>query len=518
MINVFFNDEVLGAEEKICTSLSMPSIILMENAGINSADHILKRFKDLIQNEVIIITGKGNNAGDGFVIARHLINSNVKVKILTLFREKDLRDDAFLNYNILKNQKNEKLRIIYCSGAGDVSEEIHSSNKLIIDSIFGTGFKGVPDKRMKDIFNLLNNIKGAVIVSIDTPSGLYNYDQNTESIKADVTLTMGVKKFHSLFYNGREHTGNYELINIGIPGSEFTKFNIRKIFETEETDVRAMIPVRNKNSNKYSSGRVFILSGSVGLTGAAYLCSMAALRTGSGAVITGVPESLNHIMEIKMTEVMTMPLPETDQKTLSVKCYEAVREKAAWADAVLLGPGLSKNEETMDLVRKTVKDNDFNFVIDADAIYAFRGNLSLLKRKKIIMTPHFGEFANLIGKDTVDIKDNFFDYAESFALEYGVVLVLKNSPTVVTDGKSFYINSSGKENLATAGTGDVLSGIIAGLYSQSRNIIESAVAGVYIHGKCGDRLYQKDGASSTLAGDLLDIIPEVKKELSDLEN
>lgn len=185
---------------------------------------------------------------------------------------------------------------------------------------------------------------------------------------------------------------------------------------------------------------------------------------------------------------------------------------------MLLGPGLSKNEETMDLVRKTVKDNDFNFVIDADAIYAFRGNLSLLKRKKIIMTPHFGEFANLIGKDTVDIKDNFFDYAESFALEYGVVLVLKNSPTVVTDGKSFYINSSGKENLATAGTGDVLSGIIAGLYSQSRNIIESAVAGVYIHGKCGDRLYQKDGASSTLAGDLLDIIPEVKKELSDLEN
>lgn len=518
MLNVFFNDEVLAAEGKICSSLGIPAIVLMENAGLNSARFIISNYKDKIENEVIIVTGKGNNAGDGFVIARHLVNNNVKVKVLTLFRETELKGDALLNYNVLKNLRNDYIKIIYCRNANELKKEIHSSNKLIIDSIFGIGFKGKPDKRMNDIFDLINNAKDAEIISIDIPSGLYRFDQNSDSIKADVTITMGVKKFHSMFYKGREQTGKYELINIGIPGSEFTKFNTGKLFQTEATDVKAMIPVRNKNSNKYSSGKVFILSGSEGLTGAAYLCSMAALRAGSGAVITGVPESLNPVMEIKMTEVMTLPLAETEQKTLSMNCYDAVKKKAAWADTVLLGPGLSKNEETMDLVRKTVKDNNLKFVIDADAIHAFKDNLDLLKKRKIIMTPHFGEFADLIGKDTDDIRENFFDFAESFAKEYGVVLVLKNSPTVITDGEAFYINSPGKENLATAGTGDVLSGIIAGLYSQSGNILESALSGVYLHGKCGDRLYEKDGASSTLAGDLLNIIPEIKKELSEFEN
>lgn len=518
MLNVFFNDEVLTAEGKICSSLGIPAIVLMENAGLNSAEYVISNYKDKILNEVVIVTGKGNNAGDGFVIARHLVNNSVKLKVITLFRETELKGDALVNYNVLKNLKTEYIKIVYCRDAKELNKEIHSSNRIIIDSIFGIGFKGTPDKRMKDIFETLNNSKNAEIISIDTPSGLYKFDQITESINADVTLTMGVKKFHSMFYKGREQTGKYELINIGIPGSEFTKFNTRKIFQPEEIDVKAMIPVRNINSNKYSGGKVLILSGSEGLTGAVYLCSMAALRSGSGAVITGVPESLNPILEIKMTEVMTIPLAETKQKTLSMNCYDTVKKKAAWADTVLLGPGLSKNEETMDLVRKTVKENNFNFVIDADAIHAFKGNLNLLKKRNIILTPHFGEFADLIGKDTGDIKENFFAFAESFAKEYGVVLVLKNSPTVISDGKSFYINSTGKENLATAGSGDVLSGIIAGLYSQKGNILESALAGVYLHGRCGDRLYEEAGASSTLAGDLLNIIPEIKKDLSEFEN
>ena len=518
MLNVFINSEVLAAEKKILTALKIPSIVLMENAGSNAAGYIINHYKNQIKYEVIIIAGKGNNAGDGFVIARHLTNKNIKVKVLTLFREKELKDDALVNYSVLKNQKEDNLKIVYCGDAKDLKKEIQEDNKIIIDAIFGVGFKGQPDNRFKDIFDQINKLKGKFIISIDTPSGLFRYDQDTPSVKADLTLTMGVKKFHSLFYKGRENTGKYEVEEIGISDTEFTTYNSRKIFEIGEKDIRMILPVRNINSNKYSSGKVFILSGSVGLTGATYLCSMSALRAGSGAVITGVPESLNAIMETKMTEVMTLPLNETKEKTLSLNCYEMVKKRIEWADTVLIGPGISKNEETMELVRKIVKENNINFVIDADAVSAFRGKLNLLKNRKIILTPHFGEFANLIGLSPDELKSNFFEYAYSFAKEHRLILVLKNSPTIITDGDGFYINSTGKENLATAGTGDVLSGIISGLYSTSKNILSSAIAGVYIHGKCGDRLYRKDGSSSTIAGDLIKIIPEIKQELSCIDN
>ncbi|MFN0201105.1 MAG: NAD(P)H-hydrate dehydratase, partial [Bacteroidia bacterium] len=178
----------------------------------------------------------------------------------------------------------------------------------------------------------------------------------------------------------------------------------------------------------------------------------------------------------------------------------------------------SKNEETLELVRKIVKENNLNYVIDADAISAFKGNLRYLKNKKIILTPHMGEFSDLINKNIDEVRNDFYELSKSFAKEHNVVIVLKNSPTIVTSGEGFYINSTGRENLATAGTGDVLSGIISSMYSQSKNILDSAIAGVYIHGMCGDSLYEGFGASSTLAGDLINEIPFVKNDLSRIEN
>lgn len=518
MQNIFFNEEVLAAEKKIISSLNIPSLVLMENAGANSAGFIIRKYKEALSHEVVIISGKGNNAGDGFVIARHLSNQNISVKVLTLFKEKELKGDSLANYRILINLKENPLRIVYCKDAKDMGKEIGDDNKIIIDAIFGVGFRGELDSRIRSIVEFMNQLKGKIIISIDTPSGLSSYDRNSASVNAVMTLTMGVKKFNSLFYKGRESSGKQEVINTGVPVSEFTNYNAKGIFEIEEDDVRKLLPSRNINSNKYSNGKVFILSGSAGLTGAAYLSSMAALRTGSGAVVTGVPKSLNEIMEIKMTEVMTLPLKETEEKSLSGKCYDEIISRLRWANTILIGPGLSKHENTMELVRKVVKDNNLNYVIDADAISAFKGNLRLLKNKKIILTPHAGEFANLIEKSTDEVISNFYELAKGFAKEYKIILVLKNSPTVITDGDGFYVNSTGRENLATAGTGDVLSGIIAGVYSQTIDALNSAIAGVYIHGMCGDRLYDKYGGNSTIAGDLLKEIPIVKNELRRFEN
>jgi ADP-dependent NAD(P)H-hydrate dehydratase / NAD(P)H-hydrate epimerase len=513
MQNVFFNDEVLIAEQKIFTSLKIPSLLLMENAGLNSANFILTNFPEQVNNEAVIICGKGNNAGDGFVIARHLSNAGVHVKILMLYPEKVLKGEGLINYSVLKNSLNKKGDILFCKDGKSLKKEITLQNKVIIDSIFGVGFKGKPDKRTEDLIQCINEFKDKIIISIDVPSGLSFYNQNTGCIRADITLTMGAKKFDTLFYIGKETSGKIEVINIGISRNEFTKYNGKRIFEIGRDDIRSMLPVREINSNKYTNGKVFILSGSKGLTGATYLCSLSALKTGSGAVVTGVPASVNEIMEIKLTEVMTMPLSETQSATLSLKCYDEIRSRLEWADAVLLGPGLSKNDDTLELVRKIVKENDLNFVIDADAISAFRNNLNLFKKRKIILTPHAGEFANLIGKKPEEIKNNFYEIAKNFAKEYKVILVLKNSPSIITDGENFYINSSGRENLATAGTGDVLSGIISSLYSQSRNALNSAVAGVYMHGQCGDNLYMLTGQSSTVAGDLINEIQVVKNKL-----
>ncbi|MEO8446740.1 MAG: NAD(P)H-hydrate dehydratase [bacterium] len=512
MKNVFFNHEVLNAEKKIILSLTKPSGDLMEHAGSNSASYIIDHVLIHYFHPVYILTGKGNNAGDGFVIARYLASAGFEVTVLSLYKEEELKGDSLFNFEKLKKIKAEKMKIVQCNETDDLKKEINIDEKIIIDAIFGVGFKGEPDERMKSIIEFINDVKNKIVISVDVPSGLYEHDQKTICINADITLTMGTKKFAELFYAGKESSGTVEVMNIGVDENEFTKYNERRIFEIESNDVKKIIPQRKTDSNKYTNGKVFVLAGSKGLTGAAYLCSMAALRTGSGAVIAGIPESISSIMAVKFTEVMTMPLEETFDCTLSLKGFDKISEKIEWSDVTLIGPGISKNKETLELVRRIIKECDSHFVIDADAISAFKDDPEILRNRKIILTPHFGEFANLIGKTTDEIKNNFYQYAKDFSDKYEVTLVLKNAPTIIAGERSFYINSTGRENLATVGTGDVLSGIIASLYSQTKDRTGSAYAGVYLHGMCGDHLYETKG-NSTIAGDLIDVLAEVKRKL-----
>ena len=516
MESVFLNHELLEAEKKIISSLNIPSIILMENAGLNSAEYIYKTILDEEFHEVIIFAGKGNNAGDGFVIARHLLNKGVRVTVLLLYPGSDLKGDALTNYEVLKQLCNsDLLHLKECKDLNSVKKEVKQDNPLIIDAVFGIGFKGELEARLKKIFSFINNIENKKIIAIDTVSGLSNHEVKSDCIKADVTLTMGVKKFNSMFGFGRELSGKVDVMNIGIPAIEFDRYNKRKMFEIELEDVKGFLPKRNINSNKYTNGKLFIIAGTPGFTGAAYMSSISALRTGSGAVILGIPESLNEIMESKTTEVITLPLAENEFKSFSKDSYEIIKERLQWCDVCLLGPGIGRNEETLELVRKIVSQNNTNFVIDADGIFAFKGHLGLLKKKKrnIILTPHYGEFSNLTGISLNEIKNNFYEISKEFASEYNVVLGLKNSPTIITEGNTLYINPTGRENLATIGSGDVLSGIIAGAYSQTLDAINSTIYGMYVHGKCGDNIFVKTGDSSTIASDLIDEIPIVKNEI-----
>jgi ADP-dependent NAD(P)H-hydrate dehydratase / NAD(P)H-hydrate epimerase len=517
MKSVFYNTEVLNAEKNIISNLNIPSLVLMENAGKNSADFICDVFYKDKFDEVVILAGKGNNAGDGFVIARHLSNRDVKSSVVLLYPENDLKGDALTNYNVIKNL-NDKITFI---PSEEIIEYIISNSKiniLFVDSVFGIGFKGELENRIKAVFKAINKFNNKKVVAIDTVSGLKNYFEKDEYLIADYTLTMGIKKFSSVFDAGREVSGKIVTMNIGIEGSEFDKYNTRKIFEVEADDFKNFIPKRGINSNKYTNGKLFILAGSAGFTGASYLCSLSALKIGCGAVILGLPASLNGIMESKTTEVITFPLEETEEQSLSGFAYSKIEEKIKWSNAVLIGPGIGRNPETLALVRRIVTECDIPMVIDADAIFAFKGYTDLLKKsgRKIIITPHYGEFSNLTGIKTEDIKNNIYDISIEFARKYNIILALKNSPTIITDGEGFYVNSTGRENLATIGSGDVLSGITAGILAQNKNPLMSALAGTYVHGRCGDILYEKTGPDSTIASELITELQIVKKQLLEI--
>lgn len=514
MKSIFYNSEVLNAEKKIISNLNIPSIVLMENAGLNSADYIYSLIMKKQFGAVIILAGKGNNAGDGFVIARHLAIRGVDVNVFLLYPESELKGDAKINYDVIKNLP-ENILIENADNLSTILKLNKGREILIIDSVFGIGFKGELDSHIREIFGKLNRLKNKTVVAVDTVSGLESHYSKSELLFADYTLSMGIKKFNSVFDTGREASGKNVVVNIGIPAGEFDKYNSRKIFEIEKKDIRGVIPKRKINSNKYTNGKLFALCGSVGFTGAAYLSSLSALKSGSGAVILGIPKSLNRIMESKTTEVITLPLHETDEKSFSDAGYKKILEKTNWCDALLIGPGIGRNPETLELVRRIITETEKPVVLDADGIFAFKDNLHLLEKRKceLVITPHYGEFSNLTGFKTDEIRKNMFELSVDFARKYRLTLVLKNSPTVITDGEMFYINSTGRENLATVGSGDVLSGIISGILAQTKNPVKSSIAGVYIHGRCGDMLYERSGSSSTVASELILEIQNVKKEL-----
>ncbi|MBN1634114.1 MAG: NAD(P)H-hydrate dehydratase [Ignavibacteria bacterium] len=516
MRSVFFNTEILEAEKKIIENNNIPSIILMENAGANSARFIKKFIFENNITKCILLSGKGNNAGDGFVIARHLSESKTEILILSMYPLKELKGDAFINYNILKNLNVPYFRISEISSLKEFKKILKDTKIgkgiLIIDAVFGVGFRGELDKHLRDIFNFLNTIKSKKVIAVDTVSGLKDYNDSRDLLKADITISMSVNKFNSLFGKGRETSGKIETVDIGIPSWEFDRYNERNIYETEQNDMRDILPERNINSNKYSNGKLFILGGKKGFSGAVYLSSMSAMRTGCGAVIAGIPESINKILEIKTTEVITLPLPENKNKCITSKGIDLIREKIKWSDATLVGPGIGRDADTQELIIKILEEFDHKFIIDADGLNALKGKLDIFKKKnnKTILTPHYGEFSVLSGCSVDEIKKDIYKISTDFAKKYNVILVLKNSPTIITDGKYFYINRTGRENLATIGSGDVLSGIISSVYSVTGDAVKSSVYGCYLHGKCGDNLFRKTGSSSTLAGDLIDFIPETK--------
>jgi hydroxyethylthiazole kinase-like uncharacterized protein yjeF len=502
-------EQMRRIDHEAIVNRSIPGPELMENAGRG----IARRIKEEILSEprgrkVVIFCGKGNNGGDGFVAGRYLHQYGATVEIYFPAPVEGLSDDAGLNY---KKAGQLPLKIMPVESAGQLPEVIEAD--CILDAVFGTGFAGAPRGILADFIKCINRQK-AHIVSVDCPSGL-NVDTGRHEgdvVTADDTFTLALPKIGLYFSPGRELSGNVDIISIGIPDDIIDSFALKENLITPEL-VSSLLPLRKPDAHKGYYGRLFIVAGSTGLTGAATLAAISAARSGLGLVTVGCPESLNAILEVKLTEAMTYPLPDVAKKgVLAKRGLGRIRQKLAESNAAVIGPGLGRHHETQELVRRLTASLDRPAIIDADGLNAFEKDRSALEGSHagLVLTPHPGEFKRLIAEKNIpeDLPAKF-DLIRGCAARYDAVIVYKGSPTIVidTDGQ-LYLNPVGNDGMATGGTGDVLSGIIGSLLAQGLNPLNSAVCGVYIHGLAGDLAAAEYGRRSMIAGDLIEFLPD----------
>ncbi|MFH0921908.1 MAG: NAD(P)H-hydrate dehydratase [Fibrobacterota bacterium] len=498
----------LRALDEAAISGGVPGLALMERAGAGVAAAVLARFAGVQGRRVLVVCGKGNNAGDGFVAARLLLAGGVEAACLLLYDKEACTRDAQEN---LDRAGTSGVR--FFDGTPGTPLPDFSVFDLLVDAIFGTGFSGEVTGPLKTCIDAMN-ASGRPVVSVDTPSGI---DSNTgavngSAVRATETVTMGLPKLGQLFYPARTHVGHLLACDIGYDLRLLKKQPPPLAHWTDRALARAGIPTRPGDTHKNRCGRVLCVAGSRGLTGAAVLSAHAVLRSGAGVVTLCVPESLNIIFEIKLTEEMTLPLKDAGKGFLGTRHAKTVLKAAESYDVLLVGPGLGRSPDTRALVRTLTLKSPVPVVLDADGINAFEGKAGLLKtaRSPLVLTPHEGEFLRLTRHAAVPQQGPErirFTCEAQKALCAG--LVLKGASTLVSfTPDEVYINTSGNAGMATAGAGDVLTGLLAGLFAQGRDLKSAAITAVYLHGLAGDIAARTRGVHGLIASDILERLPD----------
>jgi len=503
-------EQMQELDRKAMEAYRIPGIVLMENAGRGATEVISKTFPDLQRKKIAIIAGKGNNGGDGFVIARHLLNQGISVKVFLLTDPKALRGDAETNFHIFLRMKGE---VIPASSSKDYQKVKKDLEKfdLLIDGIFGTGLDAEVRGYYREVIDHLNTLQKP-IVAIDIPSGL---DANTgkplgTAVRASLTVTFGLPKIAHLVSPGLDYVGSVKVIDIGIPRRLVEEEEIHThLLEGDEIKKWISSP-RRPDSHKGDYGHLLIIAGSVGKTGAAAMAGEAALRMGAGLVTLAIPKSLNAIMEMKLTEVMTEPLPETPKQTLSLRAYNTILRLCENKKAVIIGPGIGTFKETQTLILKLVKTLNLPIVLDADGLTALATQPKILPstNRSLILTPHPGEMARLVRSTVKEVQENRIGMSRNFSQANHVHLLLKGHRSLIATPKGeVFINPTGNPGMASGGTGDVLTGMIGGLICQGLDILTSLQIAVYLHGWAGDEVAREKGERSLVATDLIGKIP-----------
>jgi NAD(P)H-hydrate epimerase len=490
----------------------IPSLTLMERAGtgVANAAHEIAAKK---RGAAVVVCGRGNNGGDGLVAARLLIERGLDVFVFLMARPADLSADAKANWERLVPLTTHLHEILSFDDLMPHHPTIAGAS-VIVDALFGTGLMREITAPVRQIIEYLNSVKRP-IVAVDIPSGL-SADKGAPlgiSIKANVTVTFGLPKLGLYIGEGSEYAGRVSVCDIGIPSEEVEKLGT-KYHLTDESMVKSLFAPRVNESHKGSFGHVGVIAGSGGKLGAGYLASMAALRSGSGLVTYFLPETAFEKFDARYPEIMCEPIPDKGRAHFHPDGAKALVSKADKISVIAMGPAMGTHDETREFEHALIGSLDKPMVIDADGL----NNLDLgqIKRRRnpIVLTPHPKEFSRMIGSSTDKVQKDRFNLAIEFASQNNVCLVLKGYHTVIAtpDGRAF-VNPTGGPAMASAGMGDALTGLIAGLIAQGISADMSAVAGTFLHGFAGDIAKDEIGDRGVVASDVIKRIPKALKKV-----
>ena len=503
----------------------VPSLTLMENAGQHVVNFLAERLAPLGQHRIAILCGKGNNGGDGLVVARLLRQQGIVPRVLLFSDPGALRGDAETNFGKLFPAAPEV--VAHLEDWKGVAASL-AETTLFVDALLGTGLNKPLDGFLLEVVRDINTkFPSARVLAVDVPTGI-SADSGEllgEHLRADFSVTFTAPKHAHIFPPACDCVGEWALRQIGTPAEALESDPQLNLSLAEMSDVRWIGKPRPAVAHKGNYGHVLILAGSIGKTGAAAMAARAALRAGAGLVTVATPRSALPIISALGVEFMTEALPETSAGSISLRASEGqLLDHLLAGKAVLaVGPGIGSHPETAEFVRTVVNKYPLPLVLDADGLNAFAGRMDLFAQGvrpagATVFTPHPGEMARLTGKTTVEIQSHRTDVAREFARQYGVTLALKGYQTLVASpGGEVTVNPTGNPGMATGGTGDVLTGLLAGLLAQfpSRPVREVATAAVYWHGLAGDFAAGEFGQPSMLAGDLLEMIPRAFKAIAD---
>lgn len=504
-----------GLDRRAIEDYAISGLQLMERAGANVAEAILSRFGKAEERSLLILAGKGNNGGDGFVVARLLAGDGWQVTLLLFASADALRGDARTNFERLPASVKQ---IYFQEISSDAARQLAGSSAVILDALFGTGLTTGLSGVYEDAVRLVNSAARPV-VAIDIPSGV---DATTgkipgEAVRADITVTFGAAKIGQFIYPGAGHVGELIVTDIGIP-AELTA--TAPFVEIIDRDYAAgVLQPRLKTAHKGSCGHCLIIAGSTGKSGAAVMAANSAMRSGAGLVTLAVPAAIHPVVEVKTTEAMTVPLAATSSGALSHDALTEIEGLLAERDVAAIGPGLGGHAETIAVIRTVISAASVPLVLDADALNALGGDLSPLQASAspaLILTPHPGEMARLGGVTVAEIESNRLEAARSFALANKCYLLLKGAGTVVAapDGR-LAINSSGNPGMASGGMGDVLTGVITALLGQGYEPFTACCLGAFCHGFAGDLAAADKGEIGLIATDLQEMLPQAFKRLTE---
>lgn len=492
---------------------AMPGILLMDNAAQAVAEAVHEALTALEGERVVIFCGGGNNGGDSLGAARWLQSYGVSVRAFVVGAALDaVQGDAALELAMF-TKAGGRVEALSTEDDWVLAELAASKADVLVDALLGTGFHGELEGDVLRACELLNKSE-KYILAVDIPTGV-NADNGAVSenaVRADHTVTMALVKTGLLLYPGREYCGDIELADISMPVKLVEEYQSDKYRLTDEI-VRELLPLRKANAHKGDAGRVVICAGSPGYTGAAALASDAAVKAGAGLVSLYTPLSSRDVLAIKLTEVMVHGLLERMPGILGGGAASDVASSAEAADVLAIGPGLGTSESTQEAVRTILQKITTPVVIDADALTALAGHTEILAAMQAqkVLTPHPGEMARLTGLEIAEIEADRINIAKKYAEQWQAIVVLKGAPTVIgCPNGTVYVNSTGNSSLATGGSGDVLTGIIAGLAAQEISLQEAAICGVYLHGLAAELTGIDIGLA---AGELAALLPQAREQV-----